>query len=136
MISTDKIKQKEKELEFQIKNYKNFKWHQGYKGVAVKILILYFIYTSWSYLFFALFILPLIYFVKKGSLKAIVISKIYLVLLTILFIMNYLAENMSDNGFNSSLFPVVIFMAVYYFTFTKLSLVQKVEKIRSKLSKS
>jgi len=71
------------EIKNEVENYKTLKWYESFRGKSVIILGVIFLLTSWHRLFLALLILPIIYFVKKGSKSAMILAGIYSVFLTI-----------------------------------------------------
>ena len=78
------------DIKNEAENYTSKKWHQTYRGKSAILLGVIFIVTSLDRLFLALFILPVIYYVKKGSKLAIIFAGIFSGILTIVNMVVYI----------------------------------------------
>ena len=117
------------DIKNEVENYKTLKWHESFRGKSTIILVVIFLLTSWHRFFLALLILPIIYFVKKGSKSAIVLAGIYSIFLTIVNSAVYVENNRNIQGnFNSSLLPLGIYLGVCVFVIIFLKKSYKVEK--------
>jgi hypothetical protein len=122
------------EIKKEIENYKSLKWYETSKGKSVIILCLIFLITFWFRSFLAIFILPIIYFVKKGSKTGIILAGLYSGFLTIVNIAVYIENNRNGQGdFYSSMTPVYLFIGILIFTIILLKNAYLVEKNKGKL---
>lgn len=122
------------EIKNEVENYKTLKWHESFKGKSTIALVIIFLLTSWNRFFLALLILPIIYFVKKGSKSAMIIAGAYSVFLTLVNSAVYITNNRDAEGnFHSSLLPLGIYLGVCVFVIIFLKKSYKVEKIKNKL---
>jgi hypothetical protein len=88
--------------------------------------------TAWSNILFALFILPLIYFVAKGKRTAMVIAMVYIPITTLISVAGYIEKSRNEAGdFVSSLTPVYAFVILGGFTLRYLYLAHKAGKLKT-----
>lgn len=122
------------EIKNEVENYKTLKWYESFRGKSAIILGVIFLLTSWHRFFLALFVLPIIYFVKKGSKSAMVLAGIYSIFLTLVNSAVYIEKNRDAQGdFNSSLLPLGIYLGLCVFTIIFLKKSYKVEKLKHKV---
>ncbi len=123
------------EIKKEIKNYNSLKWYETSRGKSVIILGVIFLITFWFRSFLAILILPIIYFVKKGSKTGIILAGLYSGFLTVVNIAVYIENNRNEQGdFYSSMTPVYLFIGILIFTIILLKNAYIVEKNKSKLS--
>jgi len=121
------------DIKKEIENYKNLKWYESSRGKSVIALIIIFLITSWHRLFLSLLILPIIYFVKKGSKSSMILGIVYSCFLTIVNIAVYITNNRDDQGgFYSSMMPIYLYLGLLIFIIFFLKKSYKVEKSRDK----
>jgi hypothetical protein len=122
------------EIKKEIENYKSLKWYETSRGKSVIILGVIFLITFWFRSFLAILILPIIYFVKKGSKTGIILAGLYSGFLTIVNIAVYIENNRNESGdFYSSMTPVYLFIGILIFTIILLKNAYLVEKNKGKL---
>ena len=122
------------EIKKEIENYKTLKWYETSRGKSVIILGVIFLITFWFRSFLAILILPIIYFVKKGSKTGIILAGLYSGFLTIVNIAVYIENNRNESGdFYSSMTPVYLFIGILIFTIILLKNAYLVEKNKGKL---
>ncbi len=121
------------EIKNEVENYSTLKWYKSFRGKAAIMLGIIFLLTSWHRFFIALLILPIIYFVKKGSKSAMILAGIYSVFLTIVNGAVYIENNRDAQGdFHSSLLPLGIYVGVCVFVIVFLRKSYRVEKLKHK----
>lgn len=122
------------DIKKEIENYKNLKWYASSRGKSVIALIIIFLITSWHRLFLALLILPIIYFVKKGSKSSMILGVVYSCFLTIVNIAVYITNNRDDQGgFYSSMIPIYLYLVLCILVIFLLRKAYMVEKNRKKI---
>lgn len=133
----NKIEILEKNTEYsKLENYGVLRWYQTEKGNALIFLGILFLLTSWYTLFLAFFMLPIIFYVKKGNKIAIILAGLYSMFLTIVNISVYITKNTENrtiqSGFN--LKPVYFCLGILVFIFIFLIKAYKEEKSKNKSS--
>lgn len=92
-------------------------------------MAVYFLVTAWSNLFLALLVIPLAWFVWKEKKAAIILSKVYVALLTVVLIAGYIEAHRDASGnFASDLTPVYFYLILGAVTLRYLYLEYKAEK--------
>ena len=125
------------EIKNEVENYTSEKWHRTSRGKSVILLGMIFLITAWDRLFLALPVLVTIYYVKKGSKLAIILSGIYSGVLSLVNVVLYIEKNRNEQGdFHSSLIPVYIFLGLFVLVLILLKRAYKVEKSKNGVSKS
>ena len=122
------------DIKKEIENYKNLKWYASLRGKSVIALIIIFLITSWHRLFLALLILPIIYFVKKGSKLSMILGIVYSCFLTVVNMAVYITNNRDDQGgFYSSMIPIYLYLILCILVIFLLRKAYMVEKNRKKI---
>lgn len=123
------------EIKKEIKNYKTLKWHESSRGKSAIALGVIFLLTSWNRFLLAVLVLPIIYFVKKGSKTAMILAGIYSGFLTIVNIALYVESNRNEQGdFHSSMIPIYIYLGACVLCVIFLKKAYKVEKNKNILN--
>lgn len=122
------------EITKEIENYQNLKWYESSRGKSVMVLGVIFLISFWHRWFLAILVLPIIYFVKKGSKGAMVLAGIYSGFLTLVNIAVYFTGNLGEQeNFNSSMTPIYIYLGAYILAIVLLRKSYKIEKnVKSK----
>jgi len=122
------------DIKKEIENYKNLKWYASLRGKSVIALIIIFLITSWHRLFLALLILPIIYFVKKGSKLSMILGIVYSCFLTVVNMAVYITNNRDDQGgFYSSMILIYLYLILCILVIFLLRKAYMVEKNRKKI---
>jgi hypothetical protein len=121
------------EIKKEIENYKTLKWYQTSKGKSLIIISVIFLITFWYRSIVALPMLPIIYFVRKGSKTAIILAGLYSVFLTLVNIGVYIVINVYEKGgYDPNWRPVYVFIGILIFAFIYLKDAYDVEKSKDK----
>ena len=124
------------EIKNEVEGYNSTKWSQSLRGKSMVALGIIFFITFWYRSFLAILILPVIYFVKKGSRSAMILAGIYAGVLTIVNVAVYIGNNYNEQGrFESSVTPIFIYLGVYIFVLNLLRKAYVIEKLRTTIPK-